>query len=155
VRLRNTTVISDDVVREVVRFTRPPGIGGFDLRVSNLCDSGGPIAGSAYCEGHSYHDRPCPFVVLLVGRRFPCVHKGYDGSRPWLGDRLYLADRTEALVYIAAHELRHLWQKKVPRGRRVWGARGQFSERDADAYALARLRAWRRRGAGSAEEVRS
>ena len=34
---------------------------------------------------------------------------------------------------------------RIPRGRRVWGARGQFSERDADAYAIRMLRAWRRR----------
>lgn len=57
----------------------------------------------------------------------------------------WVADRTEALVFVAAHELRHLWQAIVPRGRRVWGARGQYSERDCDAYALKMLRAWRRR----------
>jgi hypothetical protein len=55
-------------------------------------------------------------------------------------------NRTEALVHLLAHELRHLWQAKVKRGYRVWGARGQFSERDADAYAIQMLRRWRRSG---------
>lgn len=59
-------------------------------------------------------------------------------------------NRREALLYVVAHELRHLWQARVPRGRRVWGARGQFSERDADAWALRMLRRYRR---GELEEV--
>lgn len=50
--------------------------------------------------------------------------------------------RSEAVLFVLAHELRHLRQARVKRGRRVWGARGQFSERDA--YALRALRHWRR-----------
>ncbi len=45
---------------------------------------------------------------------------------------------------VTAHELRHLWQAQHPKGWRVWGSRGQYSERDADAYAIRMLRAWRR-----------
>jgi len=66
-------------------------------------------------------------------------------------------NRVEALVAITAHELRHLWQAQHPKGWRVWGARGQFSERDADAYALHMLRLWRRAShtaAQAAEEQR-
>lgn len=52
-----------------------------------------------------------------------------------------LLSREEALVHILAHELRHLWQKNHPRKRgRVWGARGQYSDRDADAYAIRKTR---------------
>lgn len=68
--------------------------------------------------------------------------------RPALGNQI------EAFVYVLAHELRHLWQARVPRGRRVWGARSQFSERDADAYALRMLRAWRRREIASPTQER-
>jgi hypothetical protein len=50
----------------------------------------------------------------------------------------------ESLLHVIAHELRHLWQKRVPKGRRVWRARGQFSERDADAYGTRIVRHWRR-----------
>jgi hypothetical protein len=52
----------------------------------------------------------------------------------------------EAIVHLVAHELRHLWQAKVKKGHRVWGARGQYSERDCDAYAIGVVRHWRRRG---------
>lgn len=54
-----------------------------------------------------------------------------------------MANRIEALVYVLAHELRHQWQAIHPKGWRVWGARGQYSERDADAYAIKMLRNWR------------
>jgi hypothetical protein len=52
--------------------------------------------------------------------------------------------REEAVLFVLAHEMRHLWQARVRRGRRVWGSRGVLSERDADAYALRALRHWRR-----------
>jgi hypothetical protein len=53
--------------------------------------------------------------------------------------------REESLVHILAHELRHYWQMNHPGKRgKVWGARGKFSERDADAYAIRMTRAWRR-----------
>lgn len=53
--------------------------------------------------------------------------------------------REEAFVHILAHELRHLWQTNH-RGKRgkVWGARGLLSDRDADAYAIRKMREWRR-----------
>jgi hypothetical protein len=50
----------------------------------------------------------------------------------------------EALIMLVAHELRHLWQADHPKGWRVYGARGVYSERDADAYALQMLRKYRR-----------
>ena len=34
-RLRNTTDIPDEYVREVIRFVRPPGISNFDVEVRN------------------------------------------------------------------------------------------------------------------------
>jgi hypothetical protein len=57
--------------------------------------------------------------------------------------KMDIGSRREALVVLLAHELRHLWQAKHSRGM-VWGARGRYSERDADAYALRMLRAYRR-----------
>jgi hypothetical protein len=56
-----------------------------------------------------------------------------------------LLSRKEALISVLAHELRHYWQEnhKGKRGK-VWGARGAYSDRDADAYAISKVREWRR-----------
>ena len=52
--------------------------------------------------------------------------------------------REESLVNNLAHELRHYWQMNhIGKRGKVWGARGKFSERDADAYAIRRTREWR------------
>jgi hypothetical protein len=54
-----------------------------------------------------------------------------------------ILSREESLISVIAHELRHLWQVNRKYGK-VWGSRGQFSDRDADYYAINRMRAWRR-----------
>lgn len=92
---------------------------------------------------HWYEDGKVARVTSrLVRPAKPGAGRGGYLPRPALGNQI------EGLVFVIAHELRHLWQARVPRGRRVWNARGQFSERDADAYAYRMLRAWRR-GEGS------
>ena len=141
-RLRNASPIPDETVRQILAFVRPPGIANFDVRVGS---TDGDVKGHAYSKGSAYHDTARPFVNLYIGpaSRFPCPPR--PPSRPGYLPTPYLASQTDALVYIAAHELRHLWQARVPKGRRVYGARGQFSERDADAYAIRMLRAWRNR----------
>lgn len=141
-RLKNTTTIPTSVIRDVIRFVRPPGISGFDVRVSNTKWS---VAGRAYTQGSSFHDSAAPFVVLRVARdgwpkeATPPHKAGYLGVPR-------LENRIEALVFIAAHELRHLWQAKgIKRGRAKgsrMGARG-FSETDADSYAIGMLYSWR------------
>jgi hypothetical protein len=56
-----------------------------------------------------------------------------------------ILSRDEALVHVLAHEFRHYWQYHHPGKRgKVWGARGLVSERDADAYAIRKMRQWRR-----------
>ena len=101
----------------------PPVFGG-GVRTFFKYDGGYPVKAA---DGHA----------AIFSEDVRPYSKGYL-PRPWL------ADQVEALVYLAAHELRHLWQARVPRGHRVWGSRGQYSERDADAYAIRQLRAWRR-----------
>lgn len=141
-KLKNSTAIPNDTIRTVLRAVCPPGVTGYDVRVGT---SRGVLHGRAYAKGSSYHATAAPFVNLYIGRadQFPappCApHRAGYLPRPWL------ASQVEALVYLAAHELRHLWQARIPKGRRVFGARGQYSERDADAYAIRMLRQWRRR----------
>lgn len=163
-KLRNTSGIPDLTVREIIRFVRPQGISKFDVMVKK---SAGTFGGMSYGEGSGYHATAAPFVTVRIGpdEKFPFFvrgdradHKGgavtvyFDGrppktSKPQTKGYLtvgWITSRIEALVMVMAHELRHQWQRTHSRGR-VWGSRGTYSERDADAYALRMLRAWRRK----------
>ncbi len=127
-----------DTVRKVIALVRPSGISNFNVNVKNSRRGWG---GRAYWMGCSYGGNGGrPTVVVRVGKnKFPLRYKPRRaGYLPWIA----FTDE-EILVHITAHELRHLWQAKHPRGYRVWGARGQFSERDADAYAIRMVRLWR------------
>jgi hypothetical protein len=67
------------------------------------------------------------------------------GSTGGYIDRLVLSAEEE-IIHNFAHELRHLWQFNHHEKRgKAWGARGRFSERDADAYAMRKTREWRRK----------
>lgn len=145
-RLKNHTDLSDEWIRSVIRAVRPAGISNFDVRVSNFGVNGNRrgrngARGVAYTRGSGYHDRACPFVVVSVSpavswKAYRQVAKGGYLAHDW-------GTRQEAFLWVLAHELRHLWQAKHSRGK-VWGAKGRFSERDADAYALQMLRRYRR-----------
>jgi hypothetical protein len=140
-KFKNYTNVDNEVLREIIRFVKPSGVSGFDISFKNL--GSGAMRGMAYSEGCSYHDTANPLVIVSIGRTV--IPHRMRGLKPgYLSTDIY--SRLEAFVFITAHELRHLWQAKHPRGWRVWGARGQYSERDADAYAIKMLRAWRRRG---------
>ena len=138
-RLKNHTDIPTEQIRELIRAVRPSGISNFDVRVSNF---NGPTGrGRAYWAGSGFHDRADPFIVVSVApaSKFKRqIYKGHKGYLPHVW-----GSRMEVLVHLIAHELRHLWQAKHSHGK-VWGARGKFSERDADAYALRMLRKFRR-----------
>lgn len=144
-KLKNYTDIPSETVRAIIRAVCPSGVTGFDVRVSNYGGKGG--RGRSYSEGSAYHDTAAPFIVVSIPKKEAdarCRRKARKGYLP-----VVTGGRLEALVFILAHELRHQWQAKVKRGRRVWGARGQFSERDADAYALQMLRRFRRGDMGA------
>lgn len=130
-RLKNSTDIPDDWIRACVAAVRPPGISNFQVTVTNT--TAGASRGRMTFDGG-----------VLV--RVPRTEKGARFVHNVGGAYLPIAygSRRETLLVVLAHELRHLWQQRIPRGRRVWGSRGQYSERDADAYALQMLRRYRR-----------
>lgn len=138
-RLKNHTDIPDATVRSLIQAVRPSGISNFDVRISNYAGRRG--RGRAYTRS-SYHDRDCPFVVVSIAKT---EQKARDLGQHRKGGYLNYAvgSRLEVLVAILSHELRHLWQAQHTRGK-VWGSKGRFSERDADAYALHMLRRYRR-----------
>lgn len=165
-RLKNYTNISDEKIRRIIKFVRPNGISNFDMKIGN--SQSGIGGGRAYCYGSPTHDRVVPFVIVNVTKNehaFPYFIRyksqrrsklklnpqsgklesiSYNSGTGGYIDHILLS-REEAVVDIIAHELRHLWQVRVKRGYRVWGARGQLSERDADAFAIRKTREWRRR----------
>jgi hypothetical protein len=131
-KIKNTTKIPDALIQQIAEAVAPPGtLAGLTINVRNKRRG---------WHGWSYHGKRLIAISMCstdVSARH--VTKGGNGYLP-----MCIGSRVEALVVIIAHELRHQWQNRVPRGRRVWGARGQHSERDADAYALGMLRKFRR-----------
>jgi hypothetical protein len=139
-RITNTTIISDAKIRELIRFAKPSGISKFDVMLKNHSGSG--VRGVAYYEGNNYHYSRRPFIVVAVQPSEEGYPRRCNGGKGYLS--YLLLSRTEDVLLVLAHELRHLWQRKHPKGWRVWGARGQFSERDADAYGIRKVREYRK-----------
>lgn len=134
-RLKNTSPLPDAIAREILRFVMPPGVTNVRVTITNSRPGGDRGRGG----GHKVLVRLSPWLPSWKLRgyvKWPS-HQGYIGSQP-------LCCLTECAVYLLAHELRHCWQSKVKSGHRVWGSRGKFSERDADAYAINAVRRWRR-----------
>lgn len=150
-RVKNFTDIPTEQIRDLIRAVRPSGISNFDVRISNYGVSRfmrgrNGCVGRAYTQGSGYHDRAAPFIVVRLSPAIswkPVIVKAHGGylEAAW-------GTRIEALLWVLAHELRHLWQAANPlQGKRrgmVYGAKGRMSERDADAYALQCLRRYRR-----------
>lgn len=167
-RLQNFTKLDTELLREIIRFTCPVGVSGFDIAFKNSARS---YRGRAYTNGTQYHWRTCkrtgrfivPQLIIIGVHRHPAsvlrrytikTGHGIAGAKwttplQWPARGGYLPtvafSETEIIVHLVAHELRHLWQRRVKKGHRVWGARRQYSERDADAYAIQMVRRWRRR----------
>ena len=139
VKLRNThPLFTDEKIREMVRFTCPQGITNFLLRVT--ATNWRRWRGLAWPQKREWR------ITVRVNRDVAEVMRAVRAHKPkgaYLPFEVYSYE--ELMVHLIAHELRHLWQAKVKKGYRVWGARGQYSERDADAYAIHKVREWRRR----------
>ncbi len=143
---RNTTSVPDTLLRAAIRFACPASVTNFSIWFKRA--GGGKrtfFAGMAYCDRRH--------IVCRIPARFERLTKPYVGAgakpgRGYLPWPAYTFE--EALIALVAHETNHLAQAKSPRlYRRTWGARGQFSERDCDAYAIRKLREWRREHAGT------
>lgn len=141
-RWRNYTDIPDTEVKAIYSAVCPSGLAAHDVAIKNHGRRGG--RGRAYMGGSHYHDTRRPFVIVSVPKTDALSRLRRTGGNGYLP--VTTGSRREVLVYILAHELRHLWQYKFkgkPRGM-VYGARGRSSERDCDAYGLQMLRRYRR-----------
>jgi hypothetical protein len=132
-RFRNTSGAPNDFLKEVVRFATPAGTGPVKIwfKHGKRCT----FYGRCWPSRH-YISVHIPNPTILRRPYKGSVGNGYLGwpSCTW----------EEAVVALVAHEIRHIWQAENPRGRKVWGARGRQSERECDAYAIRKVREWRR-----------
>ncbi len=135
-KLKNYTSIYNDLLREIIRFVTPSGVTNINIQVRNSSNTNG---GAAWVGGRRVGLR------FETAKRYPnFIHPYQRGQLN--GKKWWCASLTERVVYIAAHELRHMWQKKAKtKAGYVWGSRGRYSEIDADSYAIRKVREWRRR----------
>ncbi len=85
-----------------------------------------------------------PHVVcrLDIKMKFPHVLH-YRGKGPSFPDT-EVKNSEEMIVYLIAHELRHLFQAKAKNKRGYYkGSKGRYSEYDAEMYAIDMLEKWR------------
>lgn len=129
-RVKNSTTFDTSYLRKLAVAVKPERCTKVEVVFKHFSQ--------IHVAGQAWND-----VLIKVPRLwgvFPYQYKEGDG---YLGVMVYT--REEELVYVLAHEFRHVWQSLVPRGWRVWGAgKSGASERDADAYGLQMLRRYRR-----------
>lgn len=149
ITLRNTSTFSNEQVWQALSHVVPAlklkNQKNVDVTVTKKTN--GNYTGTCYYNGCGWHNTPNPLIITRITseeKKFPRLTE-YESGEGYIN--CLLLDRMEALVLMLSHEFRHLWQKENEgRSRRgkVWGARGTFSERDADAFAIRKVREYRR-----------
>jgi hypothetical protein len=169
VYLKNTTKYSDREIARILEFSMPIGVPDFDATVTKRFQD--RFRGTGYPFGCWLHkvNRYKPLIIARISgnedfflywvergdsrreaKRLTTVGTDRSVFRPHkLKRRGYvstlLSSTQECLIYVIAHELRHLYQAKYKAGW-VYDSKGKrSSERDADAYAIAKVREWRRK----------
>jgi len=142
-RLFNTTDLADDFVELAMLHLTPKGLAHYDLRVRNSKKHA--AAGKAFVTGRTpFRDNGRPLVLIKLGAhsRFPFTITKFKGNRYHVTP-VRFANKEEAFIYIAAHEIRHCWQWQFPYAPRAPGSRGKLSEVDANVHALRKLNEFR------------
>jgi len=137
--LRNTTDLPEEFIELTMLAVTPQGLNDYDLRCRNSKKHA--FAGRAFVTGKTpFGDNGIPLVIVRLGAhsRFPMLVTKFKGNTRNVTP-VKLANKEEAFVYTAAHEIRHCWQYQNPRAPRLNGGRGKLSEVDANAYALRKL----------------
>ena len=121
---------------------RPEGLAG-DYLIEFLPDV--QHHGFAYAERRTLRvwiarEADYPLGVDRPRRRRP-------GAQPTGPSPILLHSIEEAVLFVTAHELRHLWQAE--HGRLIAPGVRYLDERDANAYACRVLRRWRQLHAGA------
>jgi hypothetical protein len=169
VYLKNTTRHSDNEIAEILEFSMPQGMPEFDATITRRFRD--RFRGTCYPSGCWLHEvnpskpliivrtseneKDFPYWIergdkLKMARRSTTAETYASSASKYIPKRhgyisTLLRSPQECLVYVTAHELRHLYQAKN-KADWVFGSKGRrSSEHDADAYAIAKVREWRRK----------
>lgn len=150
-KIENDTSYSKAEIRRFIAMARPPGTKITTVVVRNA---------GKHSSGHGFAYTGCnrnKIRVWIPRKSSKHVREIWKARKAYLG--MAIGSRDEQLLMLLAHELRHLWQaqgtgnrkqryfsteKPKPRKGMVYGSKGRFSERDADAWALHKVRQYRR-----------
>lgn len=128
----NTTNVPDAVIEAMIVACTPPGTKPHPVCIRTRNTSYG-------ASGLYTHHKRVSVTLGSIARRYKTKtnpSKGYIAG-------IAIGSRGEALLFVLAHELRHAWQSSHLQGK-VYGSRGRYSERDADAWGLRMVRRARR-----------
>jgi hypothetical protein len=149
-KIINESDVPTKLIAAIVRFTRPPGIRKFYVKVKGLKWGRGDYKGQGSGKGITvwvnmkakYPSKLWTYPYGQLKRKYKKDRYGF--KRQVKGRRYWLESATEALLYVIAHELMHVKQGQRGNCRgRVWGARGRFSEIETESYAIRKLRDYR------------
>jgi hypothetical protein len=140
-KLVNTSGLKNEELREMIRFAKPTGLAGFEIRVTR---SNG-YRGRAY----NYGSTQVGYCNIRRGRKTSFPHSFGVRGRGYLP--VTFNNEQEILLYLIAHELRHLWQYLHTKSRRGWNTTKEYywnsrayREYDACTYGMQILEQWRR-----------
>lgn len=142
-KLINTTPVPENALHRVIRYVMPSGLFLKDIREIKFDNT---VLGF---HGRAWSNRCTIGVPEYVRYRLPQNRGGFRG---YLSGKFYSWE--EELVYLLAHEIRHLWQfkkSKLPREvkrirRHAMGTRAKLIEVDASLYGIRMVRQYRREG---------
>jgi hypothetical protein len=155
--LRNCTGIPNNIIQMVVDFCCPSELYDFKITVTPVrksrCDE--------YFYGSAYTNKKKVNISLnlpFYHHYFPMFshYRHKEIRRAGYVKEILLRNQVEVLVYLIAHELRHLWQTNVSK-QDFWGRMVFYKtwknvvntsfykeEKDATLYAIKMVKLWRK-----------
>lgn len=149
-RLRNNTSISNVKIHKIIRFCCPKGLDNFVVIINKARSREHTFDGEAYCEKNKITIELCQNLPPMYSHQKILLKFGYVCLKK-------LKNVTDILVYLIAHELRHLWQYRISKqdffrakavAYKAWNGEYYFpvykAEKDASIYGGKQLDKWRK-----------